>query len=73
MPRLPSSGGVREWWSNGDVFSVMIASLVRTWGWFLGIGQVRTMPLFFASNASSPLALLPPLAAGDLAPESADL
>ena len=39
--------------------SMVIASLVRTQERFLGIGQLLTMPLFFASNAIYPLAIMP--------------
>ena len=39
--------------------SMVIASLVRTQERFLGIGQLLTMPLFFASNAIYPLSLMP--------------
>jgi len=40
--------------------SLIIAALVRTRERFMGIGQVLTMPLFFASNAIYPLAIMPP-------------
>jgi ABC-2 type transport system permease protein len=40
-------------------FSLIIACLVKTRERFLGIGQVLTMPLFFASNAIYPLELMP--------------
>ncbi|MGE0450099.1 MAG: ABC transporter permease [Vicinamibacterales bacterium] len=40
--------------------SLIIASLVRTRERFMGIGQLMTMPLFFASNAIYPLAIMPP-------------
>jgi ABC-2 type transport system permease protein len=40
--------------------SLIIASLVRTRERFMGIGQLITMPLFFASNAIYPLAIMPP-------------
>jgi ABC-2 type transport system permease protein len=40
--------------------SLIIAALVRTRERFMGIGQVLTMPLFFASNAIYPLAMMPP-------------
>jgi ABC-2 type transport system permease protein len=33
---------------------------VKTRERFMGIGQVLTMPLFFASNAIYPLAIMPP-------------
>lgn len=42
-----------------STFSLIIACLVRTRERFMGIGQVLTMPLFFASNAIYPLALMP--------------
>ena len=40
-------------------FSLIIACLVKTRERFMGIGQVLTMPLFFASNAIYPIALMP--------------
>jgi ABC-2 type transport system permease protein len=40
-------------------FSLIIACLVRTRERFMGIGQVLTMPLFFASNAIYPIAMMP--------------
>ena len=39
--------------------SMLIASLVRTQERFLGIGQLLTMPLFFASNAIYPISVMP--------------
>lgn len=42
-----------------STFSLVIACLVRTRERFMGIGQVLTMPLFFASNAIYPLAIMP--------------
>ena len=39
--------------------SMLIASLVRTQERFLGIGQLLTMPLFFASNAIYPISIMP--------------
>jgi ABC-2 type transport system permease protein len=39
--------------------SMILASLVRTRERFMGIGQMVMMPLFFASSALYPLALLP--------------
>jgi ABC-2 type transport system permease protein len=42
-----------------SVFSLIIACLVKTRERFMGIGQVLTMPLFFASNAIYPVALMP--------------
>ena len=41
-------------------FSLIIACIVKTRERFMGIGQVLTMPLFFASNAIYPIALMPP-------------
>ncbi len=43
-----------------SLLSMVIASLVRTQERFLGIGQLLTMPLFFASNAIYPLSIMPP-------------
>ncbi|VVE02932.1 ABC transporter permease [Pandoraea communis] len=43
-----------------STFSLVIACLVKTRERFMGIGQVLTMPLFFASNAIYPLDLMPP-------------
>ena len=42
-----------------STFSLLIACIVKTRERFMGIGQVLTMPLFFASNAIYPLALMP--------------
>lgn len=42
-----------------STFSLVIACLVKTRERFMGIGQVLTMPLFFASNALYPLELMP--------------
>ncbi len=42
-----------------STLSLIIACLVRTRERFMGIGQVLTMPLFFASNAIYPVALMP--------------
>jgi ABC-2 type transport system permease protein len=41
-------------------FSLIVACVVKTRERFMGIGQVLTMPLFFASNAIYPLAIMPP-------------
>ena len=41
-------------------FSLVVACVVKTRERFMGIGQVLTMPLFFASNAIYPLAIMPP-------------
>ena len=40
-------------------FSLVIACLVRTRERFMGIGQVLTMPLFFASSAVYPISIMP--------------
>ena len=40
-------------------FSFIIACLVKSRERFMGIGQLMTMPLFFASNAIYPLVLMP--------------
>jgi ABC-2 type transport system permease protein len=40
-------------------FSLVVACLVKTRERFMGIGQLMTMPLFFASNAIYPLDLMP--------------
>jgi len=42
-----------------STMSLAIACLVKTRERFMGIGQILTMPLFFASNAIYPLALMP--------------
>lgn len=42
-----------------STFSLVVACLVKTRERFMGIGQVLTMPLFFASNAIYPLSLMP--------------
>ncbi len=42
-----------------STFSLIIACLVKTRERFMGIGQVLTMPIFFASNAIYPIALMP--------------
>ena len=43
-----------------STFSFAVACLVKTRERFMGIGQVLTMPLFFASNAIYPIELMPP-------------
>lgn len=40
-------------------FSLIIASIVKTRERFLGIGQLMSLPLFFASNAIYPIAIMP--------------
>ena len=42
-----------------STFSLLIACIVKTRERFMGIGQLMTMPLFFASNAIYPLDLMP--------------
>lgn len=42
-----------------STLSLVIACLVKTRERFMGIGQVITMPLFFASNAIYPIAMMP--------------
>lgn len=44
-----------------STFSLIIACLVKTRERFMGIGQVLTLPLFFASNAIYPILLMPTL------------
>jgi ABC-2 type transport system permease protein len=43
-----------------STFSLIIACMVKTRERFMGIGQVLTMPMFFASNAIYPIAIMPP-------------
>jgi len=42
-----------------STFSLIVACIVKTRERFMGIGQVLTMPLFFASNAIYPTAIMP--------------
>ncbi len=42
-----------------STFSLIIACLVKTRERFMGIGQLMTMPLFFASNAIYPIEIMP--------------
>jgi ABC-2 type transport system permease protein len=42
-----------------STFSLIVACIVKTRERFMGIGQVLTMPLFFASNAIYPIAIMP--------------
>jgi ABC-2 type transport system permease protein len=42
-----------------STLSLIIACLVKSRERFMGIGQVITMPLFFASNAIYPIAMMP--------------
>ena len=61
--RLPALAGVLIVVFLGaalfSTFSLIIACLVKTRERFMGIGQVLTMPLFFASNAIYPLSIMP--------------
>jgi len=43
-----------------STFSLGVACLVKSRERFMGIGQVLTIPLFFASNAIYPIAMMPP-------------
>jgi ABC-2 type transport system permease protein len=40
-------------------FSLVVACIVKTRERFMGVGQLLTMPLFFASNAIYPIAMMP--------------
>lgn len=42
-----------------STLSLIIACLVKTRERFMGIGQLLTMPLFFASNAIYPISIMP--------------
>jgi len=42
-----------------STFSLIIACIVKTRERFMGVGQVLTMPLFFASNAIYPTDIMP--------------
>jgi ABC-2 type transport system permease protein len=42
-----------------STFSLIVACLVKSRERFMGIGQLLTMPLFFASNAIYPIDLMP--------------
>ncbi|MCP8937504.1 ABC transporter permease [Alsobacter sp. SYSU M60028] len=43
-----------------STFSLIVACIVKTRERFMGIGQVLTMPIFFASNAIYPIDIMPP-------------
>jgi ABC-2 type transport system permease protein len=43
-----------------STLSLVIACLVKTRERFMGIGQLLTMPLFFASSAIYPISIMPP-------------
>ena len=42
-----------------STFSLVVTCIVKTRERFMGIGQVLTMPLFFASNAIYPIDMMP--------------
>lgn len=42
-----------------STLSLFIACIVKTRERFMGIGQLLTMPIFFASNAIYPVSLMP--------------
>jgi ABC-2 type transport system permease protein len=42
-----------------STFSLIVACLVRTRERFMGVGQLLTMPLFFASNAIYVISIMP--------------
>jgi ABC-2 type transport system permease protein len=42
-----------------STFSLIVACIVKTRERFMGVGQVLTMPLFFASNAIYPTSVMP--------------
>lgn len=42
-----------------SLFSLLVASLTKTQERFMGVGQLMTMPLFFASSALYPVAMMP--------------
>jgi ABC-2 type transport system permease protein len=44
-----------------SAFSVWIATFMKTRERFMGLGQARTMPLFFASNSIYPISIMPPI------------
>lgn len=59
-PMLTVAAGVFVGSCIFSTFSLVIACIVKTRERFMGIGQILTMPLFFASNAIYPLELMPP-------------
>lgn len=52
-------GGVLLGSAIFSTFSLIVACIVKTRERFMGIGQLLTMPMFFASNAIYPLDLMP--------------
>lgn len=59
LPMLTVAAGVFIGSCIFSTFSLVIACIVKTRERFMGIGQLLTMPLFFASNAIYPLDLMP--------------
>ncbi len=59
LPMLTMAAGVFLGSCIFSTFSLIIACIVKTRERFMGIGQLLTMPLFFASNALYPLELMP--------------
>jgi ABC-2 type transport system permease protein len=59
LPMLTVACGVFLGSCIFSTFSLVIACLVKTRERFMGVGQLLTMPLFFASNALYPLELMP--------------
>ncbi len=43
-----------------SIFSIIVACVVKSREGFNGMGQLMTMPLFFASNAIYPIEIMPP-------------
>ena len=56
-----------------STLSLIVACIVRTRERFMGIGQVLTMPLFFASNAVYPISIMPDWLKDRGATQSTDL
>jgi ABC-2 type transport system permease protein len=59
LPILGVLGFVMLGSATFSTFSLVIACIVKTRERFMGIGQILTMPLFFASNAIYPIELMP--------------
>lgn len=59
LPVLTVAAGVFVGSCIFSTFSLFIACIVKTRERFMGIGQMMTMPLFFASNAIYPLEMMP--------------
>jgi ABC-2 type transport system permease protein len=60
LPLLGIVGAVLVGSALFSTFSLLVACVVKTRERFMGIGQVLTMPLFFASNAIYPIEIMPP-------------